>query len=196
MFEEFLRQLAATTWVQWLGMTTGLVGVWMSIKEKIAAWPLFITCYGCYVYISYHHGLIALMGMNIIFICISLYGLWKWSRKRTNEADKLRISRTQPSHWPLVLASLILGTVGLGWLLYTKSTSNLPFFDAFATCCGFVAQWMLSRKQIETWLFWVISDIIYLLIFLQAGDWPSVILFSGFIVLAVKGWRDWRPLIH
>lgn len=195
MFDQFITQLSETTWVEWLGMAAGIIGVWLSIKEKIAAWPLFITCYGCYVYISYLFGLFAFMGMNIVFICISLYGLWKWSSKRTNNEDDLPISRTRKSHWPFVLAFLILGTAGIGWLLQSRETSNLPYFDAFATCCGFVAQWMLSRKHIETWIFWIVSDIIYLAIFLQAPAWPSVILFTAFIVLAVKGYRDWKPKI-
>lgn len=195
MLEQFITQLSETTWVEWLGMAAGILGVWLSIKEKIAAWPLFITCYGCYVYISYLYGLYAFMGMNIVFICISLYGLWKWSRKRAIDEENLPISRTKSSHWPLVIAFLLVGTAGIGWLLSSRGTSNLPYFDAFATCCGFVAQWMLSRKHLENWIFWIFSDIIYLSIFIQAPAWPSVILFTAFIFLAVKGYRDWKPLI-
>jgi len=89
MINAILTQFAQTSWVEWLGMVAGISGVWLSIKEKIAAWPLFITCYGCYVYISYSHGLHAFMGMNIAFIAISLYGFWKWARNRHGPVDEL-----------------------------------------------------------------------------------------------------------
>lgn len=176
-------------------MAAGITGVWKSIKEKIAAWPLFITCYGCYVYISYQHGLHAFMGMNIVFIAISLYGLWKWSRNPGGQSVELPITRTKKAHWPLVGLFLVFGTLGIGWWLGRAGEAKIPYLDAFATSCGFVAQWMLGRKHIETWIFWIISDIVYLSIFLQAQSWPSVILFSVFIVLAVKGWRNWWPAL-
>ena len=196
MLDQFLTQLAATSWAEWLGMATGILGVWLSIKEKIAAWPLFITCYACYVYVSYQFGLFAFMGMNIVFIGISLYGFWKWSRNRSTGGDELPITETRKLHWPIVFSVLLLGTIGIGWFLDSKDNSNLPYLDALAACCGFVAQWMLSRKQIETWAFWILSDLIYLGIFLQGASWPSVILFTTFIILAIKGWLEWRPLIR
>lgn len=195
MLDSIFQQFANTHWVEWLGMTTGIVGVWFSIKEKIIAWPLFITCYGCYVSISYQYGLHAFMGMNIIFICISLYGLWQWSRDPDGSNDDFPITRTKRGHWPWVGGFLIVGTVAIGSLLDARAASNFPFFDAFATCCGFIAQWMLSRKQMETWIFWILSDLIYLGIFIGQTSWPSIILFSVFILLAVKGWRDWRSIL-
>ncbi|MFO8027548.1 MAG: nicotinamide riboside transporter PnuC [Opitutales bacterium] len=191
--DTLLTQFAKTSWVEWLGMLAGISGVWLSIKEKIAAWPLFITCYSCYVYISYHYGLYAFMGMNIGFIVISLYGFWKWARNPGDQSEELPITRTQKAHWPLVGLFLLAGTVGIGWWLGSRGEANLPYLDAFATCSGFIAQWMLGRKHIETWLFWIISDIVYLGIFLQGQSWPSVFLFTVFIILAIKGWKEWSP---
>lgn len=195
MLDQFLNQIAATSWVEWLGMATGMVGVWLSIKEKIAAWPLFILCYGSYVYISYHFGLHAFMGMNVVFIGISVYGWVKWSGRSRGDAPELPVSRTAKAHWPFVGLFIILATIAIGWLLAKRGEANLPYLDAFATCCGFTAQWMLSRKQIETWLFWIVTDIIYLGIFLQGQSWPSVILFTVFIGLAIKGWKEWQTSV-
>ena len=193
MLNTLYTQLAATSWVEWLGMATGIAGVYLSIKEQTAAWPLYITCYSCYVYISYCFGLHAFMGMNIAFIAISLYGFWKWGRNRHGQADELPITRTKAEHWPLAGLFLLSGTLGIGWLLGMRGEAHLPYLDAFATCCGLVAQWMLSRKHIETWIFWTLSDFVYLGIFAAGQSWPSVILFSVFIVLAIKGWREWWP---
>jgi nicotinamide mononucleotide transporter len=192
MLDTLFTQLANTSPIEWLAMVVGIAGVYLSIKEKIAAWPLFIICYSCYVYISYLFGLHAFMGMNIAFIAISLYGFWKWQRNRHGQVDELPITRTRKAHWPLVGLFLLLGTTGIGWWLGSRGEANLPYLDAFATCCGFVAQWMLSRKHLETWVFWIISDIIYLGIFIQGPAWPSVILFTVFIGLAVKGWNEWK----
>ncbi|MGB0744457.1 MAG: nicotinamide riboside transporter PnuC [Opitutales bacterium] len=192
MLETFLQQLAATSWVEWLGMATGIMGVWLSIKEKVAAWPLFIVCYCSYVYISFDFGLHAFMGLNVVFIGISIYGWLKWKRMIGGEQSELPITRTANAHWPWLGLFIAVATASTGWLLARNGEANLPYLDAFAASCGFAAQWLLSRKQIETWVFWIITDIIYLGIFIRGQSWPSVILFAAFIGLAIKGWLEWQ----
>lgn len=196
MLEHFLQQLAGTSWVEWLGMVTGIVGVWLSIKEKVGAWVSFIICYSSYVYISIQFGLHAFMGMNVVFIGISIYGWLKWTGKIQTDSAELPVTHTSKAHWPLIGLFILAATGGIGWLLSASGEANLPYLDAFATGCGFTAQWMLSRKHIETWLFWIITDIVYLGIFINTQAWPSVILFAVFIVLATKGWRDWRANVR
>lgn len=192
MLETLWEQMAATQPVQWVGMLTGVFGVWCSIKERVLAWPLFIVCYSCYIYISYQYGLRAFTLMNLVFVGISIYGWRKWSRNEQAPGIELPVSRMPRRFWPRLIALLAVLTVGVGWILSGGDESRVPYLDAFSMLCGFTAQWMLSRKHIETWLFWLITDIIYLVLLFQQGDWPSVLLFVVFIVLAVKGWWEWR----
>ncbi|MFT4902047.1 MAG: nicotinamide mononucleotide transporter [Lentimonas sp.] len=192
MLDLFFKQLAQTSWVEWLGMVAGITGVWQSIKERHTAWPLFIICYCCYVYISFKGGLHAFMGMNIVFIAISLYGWRKWTRPSSQSKTQLPVSHTPKAIWPWLLALLVLGTAGIGYLLHSLGEANMPYLDAFATSCGLIAQWMLSRKHIENWLWWIASDLVYLSWFVMNSSIPSMILFTVFIGLAIKGWRDWK----
>jgi nicotinamide mononucleotide transporter len=196
MFEQFLSQLAATSWVEWLGMATGMAAVWLSVKEKVAAWPFFFICYSSYVYVGHQFKLNAFMGMNIVFIAIAIYGWMKWSTGKGDGEHELPLSRTDPKHWPFIGLFLICGTILIGLLLNSLDGAKFPFIDAFATSCAFIAQWMLSRKQVETWLFWLVTDIVYLGIFASGRLWPSVLLFAVFIFLAIKGWREWNASLR
>ena len=171
-------------------MAAGILGVWFSIKEKTVAWPLFILCYACYLYL-YFGNLKAFAGMNAVFILISIYGWINWTKNPGASTDEIPITRTPRAHWPIIGAIILVATGGVGWLLSQTGEANVPYIDAFAACCGFTAQWMLGRKHIETWIFWLISDVIYLVLVFQQQDWPTVILFIIFIYLAFKGWRDW-----
>jgi nicotinamide mononucleotide transporter len=192
--DTLLQQFAETSWPEWLGMSTGIVGVWLSIKQKVAAWPLFILCYSCYAYIGYISTWFAFVGMNVVFVGISLYGWRQWSRPPAARREPVTISKTSVAHWPRVGLCLVLGTWGVGTIVGRIDGAQLPYLDAFATCCGFTAQWMLSRKHMETWIFWIISNSIYLSLFIAGSSWPSVLLFATFIVLAVKGWREWSRI--
>lgn len=192
MFETILTQLKATSWIEWFGMLTGVAGIWLSIKERVSAWVFFIACYAAYIWISYAYGLYAFLVMNAAFVTIAAYGLYKWSRGTNKDEATLPIRTTKRAHWPLVVIFMIAGTIGVGALLSLRGEASMPYLDALAACSGFVAQWMLSRKQIETWLFWLISDTVYLYIFIQNASWPSTLLFGIFIILATKGWLEWR----
>lgn len=192
MLHTLWEQLIATTPLEWIGIVTGISGVLLSIKEKLAAWPLFILCYAAYVYISYQYGLKAFMMMNAIFIGISIYGWFKWSRHASDADNDITVSHTPIKHLGIAIALLLLGTAVIGGTLDRLGEAQHPYPDAFATSCGFVAQWMLSRKHVETWIFWIITDLIYVRLLGEQGSLTSVVLFSVFIILAIKGWNDWR----
>lgn len=196
MLDNFLEQLQQISLIDWFAMATGIVGVWLSIKEKILAWPLFILCYGAYIYISFRSSFYAFGGMNIAFVGVAAYGWYQWSKADSDSGDESSSVGHMPArHWLKVAAFILLGTLGIGWLLSNTGEARFPFFDAFATSCAFTAQWMLSKKYIENWIFWILTDCIYTTFFYIDRIWPSVVLFGVFILLAIKGWREWRQTI-
>ena len=196
MLETLWTQLVATHPIDWLAMPAGVSGVWLSIQERISAWPCFILCYLAYIYISFRSGYYAFGAMNLIFVGIAAYGWGKWFGLISNHSHALKISHLPVKYWCFVAMYLIVSTFAIGALLTKTGEARLPYMDAFATSCAFTAQWLLSRKHIENWIFWIISDFIYIGFFLNDKIWPSVLLFGIFIVLAVKGWRDWKQSMY
>ena len=196
MPDSLLNQFAAIEPIDWIAMLAGIIGVSLSIKERLSAWPFFILCYLAYVYISLRSGYYAFAAMNITFVGIAVYGWHKWSAPakspKEDNTHSLQVSRLPRQLWPLILLLIAAGTLVFGWMLSQVNAARLPFLDAFAVSNALVAQWMLSRKHIENWLFWIVSDIVYINLFFNDRLWPSVILFSAFVLLACKGWHDWK----
>ena len=193
--DNFLTQLSSLSLIDWFAMLTGIVGVYLSIKEKILAWPLFILCYASYVYISFRGNYYAFVGMNVIFAFVSAYGWVVWSKSSKKSVGEIRISHLAPAIRWIVAVFICVGTLGLGCLLESTGEARLPYCDAFAATCALSAQWMLSRKYIENWIFWMLTDLVYLCFFLNDRIWPSVVLFAVFTFLAIKGWIEWKTII-
>lgn len=192
--QTIIDQLLATSWIEWLGTITGVVGVYLSIKEKVVAWLLFIVCYSAYVYLSWQAELYAALKMNVVFIVISIYGWISWS-KALKAADAPReVGHTPRSQLLIAAAFIVCGSFGFGWGLSTYTSGFMPYLDAFAMSCAFTAQWMLSRKYIENWLCWIIADVIYVGLWGIQGYLVSAGLFIGFSILAIKGWFEWKPI--
>ena len=198
MLDSLLKQFTAIAPVDWVGMFSGIIGVLLSIKERLSAWPFFILCYSAYVYISFRSGYYAFSAMNAGFIIIAIYGWLKWSGVIGTGNDSngsLKISRLPRKFWLTISIFVAACTVTIGMLLSQMDAARLPYADAFAVSSALVAQWMLSRKHIENWIFWIVSDCVYVSLFINDRLWPSVLLFGVFILLAGKGWHDWQQSI-
>jgi len=193
--EALWTQIVATSGLEWLGTLTGITAVWLSIKEKIAAWPLFIVCYSSYVFLSFEAGLFAALFMNLVFIVLSIYGWWRWSRKAETDSGARLITRTPRFDWYVALIFWTLATVCIGYLLSRYTEAFRPYLDAFATSGAFVAQWMLGRKQIGTWLCWLVSDAVFIGLWFAQGYLLTLVLYTVFIILTVFGWREWRQTV-
>lgn len=197
--ESFIDQIQQTSLVEWLGTATGLLGVYLSIKEKVLAWPLYILCYGLYAYLSFAASLYAAMILNACFIPISIYGWWQWSRSANGKLDaktkadnELRISSIRGKTLVWTIAIGVFGTVAVGALLSRYTEGSAPYLDAFATTLSFIAQWMLGRKYIENWLAWIAADLAFVILWGSQGYWVAVAMFLVFTALAVYGFFSWR----
>jgi len=193
--EALWAQILATSGLEWLGTLTGIVGVYLSIKEKVAAWPLFIICYSSYVFLSFEAGLLAAVFMNLVFIVLSAYGWWRWTRKAETDTGARLVTRTPRFDWCVACAFWAIAAVAIGYLLSRYTEAYRPYLDAFATSGAFVAQWMLGRKQIGTWLCWLISDTVFIGLWFVQGYLLTLVLYAVFIVLAVIGWREWHRTV-
>ncbi len=198
--DTLIDQIQQTSLVEWLGTATGLVGVFLSIKEKVLAWPFYILCYGLYVYLSFSASLFGAMALNAVFIPIGIYGWWQWSRTaKTDENSEpqteLKISRLRGADlvWTIVIA--IVGTLVIGTLLSRNTEGASPYLDSFATTISFLAQWMLGKKYIENWLAWIAADIAFVILWGSQGYWVAVAMFVIFIALAVIGYLSWKKEI-
>lgn len=196
--EAFITQIQQTSMVEWLGAATGLIGVTLSIKEKVLAWPFFIVCYGLYAYLSYSVSLYAAMSLNICFIPFSLYGWWKWgmaSRGKNEDhssCKSLAIAKLTSRQRIAVGGIGLFATIGIGTLLSRYTEGAFPYLDAFATSFSFLAQWMLSRKYIENWIAWFVADAAFIVLWAMQGYWVAVGMFIVFTVLAALGFSSWR----
>ncbi|MEM8867154.1 MAG: nicotinamide riboside transporter PnuC [Verrucomicrobiota bacterium] len=194
MFETFAEQVAQISATEWIGVASGLLAVWLSIKEKVLTWPLYIICYLSYALLSWEVKLYPFLGMNLIFIGLSAYGWRKWSRTDQPETADQQIEHCPKQAWLWISILCLVSTIGFG-TLFDQYGAYLAYADAFAASVALSAQWMLGRRYLETWALWILSDIIYIGLWSAQAYWPTVGLFGIFIILAIKGYREWHQTI-
>jgi nicotinamide mononucleotide transporter len=182
-------------WIEYAAVITGIVTVWLSTRQRIAAWPVALANSALYFIVFQRDGLYANMGLQVVYFGLSCYGWYEWKFGGAGRTE-LPVTRTPARLVPLLLGLGILGTVALGFLLADPSKPVVTWIDAGTTSTSLVAQWMLTRKLLENWLIWVALDVIYVGLFLSTGLWPTAGLYAVFFVLAAMGYVEWKRTLR
>jgi nicotinamide mononucleotide transporter len=170
---------------------TGVIGVWLSTREHVWNWPVGLVNVALYAVIFYRVRLYADMGLQVIYFILCAYGWWAWLHGGADRGA-LHVSRVSRR---LALLLLVLGVgfaVLLGAVLHYGTDASYPWLDSALASGSLVAQYMLTRKQLENWAVWIVVDAIYVALYVAKGLPLTAVLYAIFLALAVLGLREWR----
>jgi len=168
----------------------GVVSVYLSTRQNIWSWPTAIVNVAIYAVVFFRGRLYGQMGLQGVYFALSVYGWYQW---RFGGADRsaLRVSRASPRLLAGVLGLNVVAWLGLAMVL-RRTDAALPYLDALLTTTSLVAQWMMTRKILETWILWIAVDLVYVPMFLTQRLYATAALYAVFLGLATLGFRDWR----
>ncbi|QFY89360.1 nicotinamide mononucleotide transporter [Magnetovirga frankeli] len=181
--------------IEAIAVVFGLVCVWLCIRQNIWCWPTGLVQVVLYLFIFYEVKLYSDMLLHGIYVLMQLYGWYWWlhgGRQAGTPVSRLPIRRLSASArigWPLLVIS---ASLVWGWLMASQTDAALPYADAFTTVASLVAQWLLARKLLETWLFWILVDLAAIGIYWFKALYLTSGLYACFLILALLGLLAWR----
>jgi len=187
---QLLLDWILKNYVELLGFISGIAYIFLSIKQKVAMWPLGVIMSLFYIWIFYVEKFYADSALQVYYVVISFYGWFLWANGNKTE-DKLSVTSASLKVILILVTSTILlwATIGYG---LSKTDSTLPYWDAFTTSTAIVATWMLSRKLIEHWVFWIVINPVATGLYIYKGMYITAILYAVLTILAVAGYKKWK----
>jgi len=186
-------------YVELIGAVTGLIYLYYSVKQNIWLWPVGIVTSTFYIIVFFDSQLYADMSLNIYYLLISIYGWYHWLIRRDNaHHDSIKISTLSLKDWIAYLVSVSFLSIIFAWILIHIpqkigfKPSSVPYWDAFLTAGSIIATWMLARKVLEQWLWWIVIDAISVGIFFYKGLYFTVVLFVINTIVAIIGYLKWK----
>lgn len=190
----FLDGLAQMTWVEAVAFAFGVVSVWYEKQENILVFPTGLVNVSLSIYICFKALLYADMGINTYYFFMSIYGWYNWSRKQNGDALHITSCNIGDHLKNLILTTGSFIVLFLGLSNFTNS--DVPLWDALTTSLFITAMWLVARKKIENWHFWIVGNLISIPLYFSKG----LILFSLqyfiFLVLAILGLLSWRAKLN
>ena len=177
--------------LQWIAAIAGAISVYLSTRENIWSWPTAIVNVGLSAIVFYATGLYSDMGLNVVYLVLSIYGWYQWLHGGAQHT-RLHVSKASRRVWIVSAAFATVAWFALGRLTSMLPGVSLPYLDAGLTTVSLVAQWMMTRKILENWILWIIVDVVYVPMYLYKDLYPTAALYAAFLVLAVMGLGQWR----
>jgi nicotinamide mononucleotide transporter len=194
---DALRLVQQLSPLEAAGVALSIAYLVLAIRESLWCWPAAFLSSVITIAVMLGARLYSEAGLNVFYAAMAVYGWyqWRYGGERTG-------TRELPiSVWPLethalaIAGSLIVSTF-VGALMGRYTDAAFPYLDAFVTVSSIVTTYMVARKVLENWLYWLVVDSLSLYLYLQRGLYLYVALFALYLVLVVIGlvrWRrDWR----
>lgn len=191
--------------------TFGILSVYFSIKKNIWVYPTGIISTALYVYILFVFGLLGDCMINIYYTIMSIYGWILWA-KSSEDNVHVDVSYANQKDW-IFSAFLFILSLGLVSIVYYYKplidnqfilTQNIKqalgfshldwanWLDVITTSIFLVGMWLMAKRKIENWIFWIIGDFICVPMMLYKGLGITSIQYIVFTVMACKGYLEWK----
>jgi nicotinamide mononucleotide transporter len=180
-------------YIEVLGCITGLIYLFFSIRQIIWLWPLGIVTSFLYIFVFFDSKFYAGMALQGYYLLISIYGWYYWLKGEKNSGGtKIPVKKSNLKEWTVFILITSILSIVIGYGLDQYTDSPLPYWDAFTTSGSIVATWMLARKYLENWLFWIIVDFVSMGTYIYKELYPTVFLFFVYTTMAGIGFINWK----
>ncbi|TFH46317.1 MAG: nicotinamide riboside transporter PnuC [Lysobacterales bacterium] len=179
------------TAIEAIAVVFGVICVWLTVKQNIWCWPTGLVQVFLFIFIFYNAKLYSDLILHVIYVGMQIYGWNHWLRGGKEKASLPVSTMRIPGRlvWGLVC---IIGTFAWGWLMKSFTDAAVPYADAFTTVTSLVAQWLMARKRLESWWFWIAVDVIAIGVYFYKELYLTTGLYAVFLVLATIGFIAWR----
>jgi len=180
-----------------IGVIFGFLSVWFSKKENILVFPTGIISTAIFVYILLVFGLLGDMLINAYYFSMSIYGWYVWTRK-VDDTHFIPITRTTDGEkkWSILLFVITVVFVYLIYLLFDKFNNWTAYVDTVTTAIFFVGMWLMAKKKLENWVYWIIGDVISVPLYWYKGLIFTSLQYFLFTIIAVYGYLAWKKSLN
>ena len=176
---------------EWIAVALALAYVLLAIRQSRACWPAAAASAAIYLVLFARGGLPMQAALQAFYIAMAAYGWYAW-RGSHGEPDELRV-RTWPWRWHvLALGSVAIAAAVNGRLVPGSAGPLVSYTDSFVAWGSVIATWMVARKVLENWLYWIVFDLAAAALYFSQGFHATAGLFLIYVVLAIRGFLEWR----
>ncbi len=198
-FQQLVINLRQTSLLEFIGVIAGIASVWFSRKENILVYPIGLINTIIFVFISLEGSLYGEASVNLYYTVMSIYGWILWSRKNDKEEIILQVTYSNKKEWLQQLLFFVSFYIGIFFALtYLKNvfySNTVPLADAFASATAYTGMWLMAKKKVESWIWWIATNMASIPLYYIKGYAFTSVQYIVLLVMAVAGLITWMQKV-
>lgn len=191
--ESVYQGILITSVLEWIAVLTGTIYVILAALRSNLCWIFAIVSAGIYIYLCIDGKLYIESALQVFYVAMAVIGWVSWQKQAQSQSVE---TENDVKMWPVryhALNIIISGAIAflLGFCFDTFTDQANPYMDAFTTIFSLAATFMVVRKVLENWIYWIIIDVFSIFLYHQRGLSLSAVLYFLFTILAVVGFFAW-----
>lgn len=178
-------------WLETIAALVSVCAVWLTMQRHPMCWPVGLVSVLLYGWVFFDARLYSDMLLQGVFGVALVYGWNRWLH-HLGDDGRVRVARLASRAAMRHIALGIIGAVALGWFMHRHTNAALPWLDAALAAFSLVAQWWAIRRHTAAWWMWIAVDVVYIGLYSYKSLFVTALLYIGFVLLAVAGWRAWQ----
>lgn len=192
---QFIQDLRQTGWWEFIAVISGIGSVWFSRSENILVYPTGLVNTIIYIYLSLKMSLLGEASVNLYYTALNIYGWVMWTRKDRQDQYVLRITRSSSREIAQQLAFFVLfyfAVFGsLTWLKQGFAPLAIPWADAFASATAYTAMWLMTKKKVESWHWWIATNCASIPLYFVKHYVFTSVYYLVLLIIAIAGLLEW-----
>jgi nicotinamide mononucleotide transporter len=204
IYHQFIEGIKQTTLIEFIAVFAGIASVWFSRVENILVYPVGLINTIIYIWLSLKGQLLGEASVNLYYTVMSIYGWIIWAKRDETKHHLVQISFSDKRWWGyqlLFFAAFYLAIFfSLTYLKRSFAPGVIPWADAFASATAFTGMWLMTKKKVESWYWWIATNIASIpLYFVKQYVFTSVFYFV-LLIMSVFGLIEWmkraKPILQ
>lgn len=197
IFEQYSQYSNTDISLELIAVFFGLLSVWFSKNNNVLVYPTGIINTSIFVYLLVKWELLGDMIINVYYFLMSIYGWYYWTRK-SNNIGYTPITRMHSTDIKIILIIIISSVLFVSYLysFFEKWSGFVSYVDIITTAIFFAGMWLMARRKIESWFFWILGDIISVPLYFVKGLAFSSFQYLIFTFIAIAGYYKWKSIYN
>jgi nicotinamide mononucleotide transporter len=178
-----------------VAVVLAIIYLLLASKEKLSCWYFYFVSSLIYSVIFWDVSLLMESMLNIFYVIMAVVGWQQW-RYGGNDHHGIAIKSLALWQHAVIISGVLVMAAVNGWFLQQNTSAAFPYLDSFTTWASIVTTFLMIRKILENWLYWIVIDVLSIYLYLDRGLSYTAMLFAVYVLIAAFGYFSWRKVVE
>lgn len=190
-FSQVVAEFAQNSAIELIAVILAVAYLLLAVRQNIACWYAAFVSTCLFLVIFWQVDLYMESGLQIYYLVMAVYGWYQWRNTEQTNQSTLKISRWPIRYHVIAISIVLLATLISGTLL-SDTNQRFAYLDSFTTWGAVLTTYMVTRKILENWVYWLVLDALSIFLYLDRELYFTAMLFGIYLIIVCVGFVQWR----